>query len=273
MIISTGVYTDLTSEDYHADKHSISRSALMDFNVTPYTYWAKHLNPDRPKKDATPAMSFGTAFHTLILEPKLFNEQYAVLPEAVKLKDVGREIYDNYKRNTEKMENSGKIILTQQEFNTLRAMELKILSNEKAMNLIRESRIENSFFWQDEDSGLIVKARPDILHSNMIVDLKTCFDASPRSFQRSMMDGGYHIQGAIIREGVRVLEDNTIDNVINICIETKYPHNMGIYPIEKEAIDAGHIKFKQLLVDLKHAIVHNEFIDYGIQSIGLPSWA
>ncbi len=272
-MIHQGVYTDLSSEDYHADKHSISRSALMDFAVTPHNYWAKHLNPDRPKKDATPAMLFGTAFHTLILEPKVFDAEYIMLPEAVKLKDVGRKDYDAYKNIVEYIEKGNKKVLTAIEWNNLMAMKARLESNEQAMNLIRDSRIENSFFWKDEDSGLMVKARPDILHPNMIVDLKTCADASPRACQRAMIEGGYHLQGAMIREAVSVLEANRIDVLINICIETKYPYNMSINIIEKEAIDAGHDKFKRLLVELRHCLDNSEFPDYGVNTISLPGWA
>jgi hypothetical protein len=56
-----GVYPSTTNEEYHAVKSYISRSALMDFDKSPYSYWAKHLNPDRPKKDATPQMVLGSA--------------------------------------------------------------------------------------------------------------------------------------------------------------------------------------------------------------------
>ena len=73
-----GVYRNLSNEEYHNHKESISRSALMDFQKSPYTYWAKHLNPYRPKKVTTPQMDLGTAFHTLILEPERFNEEYVM---------------------------------------------------------------------------------------------------------------------------------------------------------------------------------------------------
>src|SRR5215813_11398325 len=97
-IPATGCYPNITNEEYHADKAYLSRSALMDFDKSPYTYWAKHLNPDRPKKDATPAMELGTAFHTLILEPHLFQKNYFIMPEKVLLKNVGKEAYEAYKK-------------------------------------------------------------------------------------------------------------------------------------------------------------------------------
>lgn len=273
-MIDVGVYSDLSNELYHGHKESISRSALMAFDRSPYSYWAYHLNPDRPKKDKTPQMEMGSAFHTLILEPHLFDKQYFILPEKVLLKNVGREKYDEYKRIEKEAEScQDKVVLSRDDYNVLLAMQAKLKTNKEAVELIEGARIENSFFWKDEHSGLLLKCRPDILHDNMIVDLKTCTDASPRAFQFEMVKYGYHIQGAMIRDGVERLEGKRINNVINICVETKYPHNMAIYIIDEFAIDEGHMKYKQICLDLSRAIVHNEFKDYGIQTIGLPRWA
>ena len=269
-----GVYKDLYNESYHADKNSISRSGLMDFAQSPHTYWAKHLNPDRPCQEKnTPAINLGKAFHTLILEPHLFDEGFAVMPPRVLLKDVGRETYEAFKKRAEETSLSKKVILTDDDFLVLTNMRLRFESNVQAMQLVENARIENSFFWQDEHSGLFLKARPDILHDNMIVDLKTCADASPRAYQNEMVKYGYHVQGAMIRDGVEALEGRRINAVLNICVETKYPHNMAIYIIDEFAIDEGQVKYKNICLAMKKAIAENNFQDHGIQTIGLPKWA
>jgi exodeoxyribonuclease VIII len=264
---------DLSNEDYHSRKEFISRSALMDFDKSPYTYWAKHLNPDRPKKDATQQMILGSAFHTLILEPNKFDNEYDILPQKVLLKNVGREVYDSFKKREEELLKSSKIVLTESEYINLINMRFAFERNKEAMQLIRDACIENSFFWKDEHSGLHLKARPDILHDNMIVDLKTTSNASPRHFQREMVDYGYHIQFAMIRDAVEIIEGRRINNCINIVIETKYPYNMAIYIIDEFALDEGQVKYKQLCLDLKNAIAENKWSDFGIQEIGLPKWA
>ena len=273
MIEEGKVYTDLSSEEYHAHKESISRSALMDFDRSPYTYWAKHLNPDRPKKDATPAMIFGSAFHSLMLEPEKFDLEYIMKPMPMLLKDVGREVYDLYKKTIEYAENCGKQVLSHDEWHNLMAMKDVIEKHSQAMHLIQDARIENSFFWRDSFSGLLLKCRPDILHDNMIVDLKTTSDASPRAFQKEMVKFGYHVQFAMIRDAVEKLEGKRIDSCIEIVIETKYPYNIAIYMIDICAINEGEIKYKNLCMDLKHARETEIYQDYGIQVIGLPAWA
>lgn len=271
--MQSGCYRDLTNEEYHSDKSRISRSALMDFDRSPYNYWAKHINPERPLKDATSSMILGSAFHTLILEPNLFDKNYIMKPEAVLLKEVGREAYDAYKNKVNQIEFSGQIVLSHDDWNNLMSMKKKLELSERAMKLIQDSRIENSFFWKDEGSELLVKARPDILHSNIIVDLKTCSDASPRAYQLEMIKYGYHVQGAMVRDGVEICEGNRINKVINICVETKYPYNLAIYIIDETALDHAENQYKNMLINLKIAIDNNDFRDFGVQTIELPKWA
>ena len=272
-VIGQSCIPDLSNEEYHANKDYISRSSIMDFDKNPYTYWAKHINPDRPIRESTPQMIFGSAFHTWMLEPKLFKKTYSVGPKKVLLKDVGREEYEKYKSQCEELAKSNKILLTHEEMQTLMHMRFKIGENEQAMQLINNARIENSFFWQDEHSGLHLKCRPDLLHDNMIIDLKTTSNASPRHFQREMVDYGYHIQFAMIRDAVEIVEGRRINNCINIVIETKYPYNMAIYIIDEFALEEGQMKYKQICLDLKNAIEENKWQDYGIQTISLPKWA
>lgn len=268
-----GCYPELDNETYHAIKSHVSRSALMDYDKSPYTYWAKHLNPARPLSHSTPQMQLGTAFHTLILEPVLFEATYVRKPEPVLLKDVGSEAYEEYKGVIKALEKSTKTALNASDWDNLMMMQEALNANKKAMDLILDARIENSFFWQDEHSGVLIKARPDILHHNMIVDLKTCSDASPRAYQNEMVKYGYHVQGAMVRDAVEAIENNRIDVVINICVETRYPHNTAIYIIDELAIDEGKSKYKNILLDLRNAIGDNFYPAYGVQTIGLPRWA
>lgn len=271
-MIEIGIYNNLSNDEYHADP-AISRTGMMMFDQSPYKYWANYLNPSRPSKEMTPAMTFGKAFHEFILEPEEFKKHFAPEPPKVLLKNVGREQYEAYKKHCAELEATNKIILSDDEYLTLLKMRDALMNNSAAKELIEGAVYESSYFWKDEHSGLMLKARPDILHENMIVDLKTCADASPRAFQYAIADGGYHVQGAIIRDGVHELQGRLINNVINIAIEKKYPYSIGIYLIDEYALEAGQAKYKQICLDMKESINSQTFGDYGIQTLGLPKWA
>lgn len=273
-MIKSGIYLDLSSKDYHNDKESISRSSLLDFKRNPRKYWANHINPDRPTKEATAAMNFGSAFHTLILEPHLFENQYYVLPEKVLLKNVGREAYDAYKKAEKEAEScEGKVVLSWNDYERLCAMHTSLNGNSRAKALLEGAVYESSYFWEDIHSGLMIKSRPDILNGNIYVDLKSIEDASPSNYQREMAKYGYHIQAAMMSDGFEQLTGEKIRACINICVEKTYPYSVAIYIIDPTAIEHGQYEYKNILLQLKHAIVHNEFADYPTMTIGLPKWA
>ena len=267
-----GIYDKLDSNDYHDDKESISRSAIMDFKTTPFHYWARHLNPLRPRKEATPAMEFGTMFHTFILEEDEFDKRYCFEPEKVLLKNVGREQYDAYKAECASLEASGKQVISELDYNRLCEMRDAIYRNQQAYDLVQSAIYERSFFWKDEESGLIVKSRPDILHKNFVVDLKTISKGDARTFQQSMVSGGYHLQGAMNREAAKVLQGDDIKAFICLCVETSYPYCVSIYPIDEDALQYGRKEYKQTLLEIKDCMKSNLWPAYPIQTIGLPSW-
>lgn len=271
-MIQPGIYTDLSSEDYHADS-AISRSGIMHFLKSPLDYWANYINPHRPEKKVTKAMELGTAFHMKILEPHLFGKTYASKRPSVLLKDVGRKKYDEYKNYNECLIKSGYITLENDDYCRLVEMELALRANEKAWALIENATYEQSYFWKDVHSGLMVKSRPDILHNNMIVDLKTCIDASSRAYQREMIQGGYHIQGAMVRDAIYELTGKTINTVLNLCVEKDYPHAIGIKIIGEDALEAGHKKYKQALLDMKACFESDKWESYETEIVELPSWA
>ena len=285
-----GVYPNLSNEEYH-DHYSISRSAMMVFNESPYKYWAYYLNHNRPAKASTKAMDFGSAFHTFILESDKFAKEYIVelelekLPKKLLLKNVGRPAFEANKAERTKLEFinnrlkeefeeevENKIVLSFDDFDQLCFMKLALQNHKEAWELIQGAIYEQSYFWKDKESDLLIKARPDILHDNIIVDLKTITCAASKPYQRAMVDSGYHIQGAIIRDGIRELEGRDIPNVINLCIEKTYPFAIGIKIISEQALDEGRIRYKKILMEMKSAIDNNYFPSYEPETIDLPRW-
>lgn len=289
-MIEPGIYPDLSNADYHADS-AISRSGLMLFRQSPFKFKAEYLANPRPIKKSTPEMEFGSAFHTFVLEPKKFNQEYIVepilekLPKLVRLKDVGKPAFEIYKidraatenRNKQIMEDfafyaTNKKIISSDNFELLEAMYESLMNHSHAKDLIEGAAYEHSYFWEDAHSGLMVKCKPDALHPNIIVDLKTCKSADSRSYQRTMIESGYHIQGAMIREGVYQLTGNDIPNVINICIEKTYPYEIGIKIISESALEAGKQAFIEDLLALNTCLRDNAFASYPTEIVEMPTW-
>jgi exodeoxyribonuclease VIII len=270
-MIEPGMYPHLSNEDYHSDS-AISRSGIMTYLDSPYKYWAHYINTNREKKEVTQSMILGSAFHTFVLEPDKFYRQYVIEPEKVLLKNVGREAYEDYKLKLEIMKTDRRILISNSEWDLLCIMHQALEKHSEAWDLIQGAQYEQSYFWQDKESGLMVKCRPDILHNNIIVDLKTIASASSRYYQRRMYESGYHIQGAMIREGIRETTGKDIPNVINVCIEKVYPFEIGIKIISEKALDEGRRKFKAVSLDINHSIVNNTWESYQPETVDLPGW-
>ncbi len=291
-MISVGKYPDLSNADYHGDTDSISRSAIMDYAKSPRTYWANYLNLGRPVKETTDAMEFGEQFHCMILEPEKFESDYCPspifheLPKVGLLKDLGREEYDRQKNARAGIEtlnekihvesgykNRNKKIISLNNYQKLNEMKNALQENLEAWKLISDAVYECSYFFSDPLTGLIVKARPDILQDSFVVDLKTCKDASPRGFQNAMCAGGYHIQAAMILDAISTVDNRDITTFINIAIEKEYPYSIGIYIIDEAAISAGREKYRRVLFDLKKSREENVWNDFETQIVSLPAWA
>jgi hypothetical protein len=84
---------------------------------------------------------------------------------------------------------------------------------------------------------------------NIIGDIKTTNDASPRSFQRDIMKYGYHIQAAMVQDGIYHVTKKMIETFVFIAIEKEEPYAIGIYELDKESIQKGREEYKALLDD------------------------
>ena len=69
----------LTNEAYHALK-AVSPSQIKVLGRSPLHYFDQFLAEDREKREPTPAMLMGTALHTAVLEPELWDSTIAVPP-------------------------------------------------------------------------------------------------------------------------------------------------------------------------------------------------
>jgi hypothetical protein len=72
--------TTITNEQYHADP-AISASHLKAVMQSPYHYWSRYLNPQRPTMEPTAAMRLGSLAHCAALEPDELHNRYAIAPD------------------------------------------------------------------------------------------------------------------------------------------------------------------------------------------------
>ena len=253
----------ITNAEYHAIKTHISSTGVRTFrkNKKQFKY---SLTNELVKQ--TKSMADGTAVHAFFLEKDKFHKDFAVKPQDIRL---------NTKAGKEwAQEHNNKIIIDSELGNNLYEMEKSFMDSPAKLIYEIKGKSELSYFWND--IGLVKgKCRPDWISDdgNIIVDIKTTTDASPKGFQKSISTWGYHLQLAWYMRGLQKL-GIPCNEFIFIAIEKTPPFSVGVYSADKEMILFGNQEINKLVVDIDKALNEKNFPDYTpeIMSLGLPPW-
>lgn len=267
MTFQQGIY-DISNELYHTSE-GLSRSGVMHFKKSPLHYWNKYHNPDRKTVDTSDQKSLGSIVHSLILEPELFARNYVVEEKVDKRTKAGKARWEELR-----IENAGKLAIDEGIYEVAQRIRDAFMMNEYAPEFLKGADIEKSIFWNDSETGVLCKARPDLWKNNVFCDLKTATDASPRSFQRSIAQYGYHIQAAMVRDGIHHVRGDVITDCVFIAIESVEPYAVAVYILDKKAIDIGHLEYKQILSEYKKYTENPPKVwsSYAPSSITLPDY-
>lgn len=174
----------MKSSEYFATK-GISASFLKACSFSAHAGW-KFLHEKPFQSDA---MAFGSAVHTAILEPHLFNEQYAISEKFDKRTKAGKDGAAAFEAA-----NIGKMIIDQDEFFKISKIKENCLAIPAVKTALETFEKEKSVIWKEND--LTFKARLDLVDvkNGVVIDLKTTRDASERGFLRQLLELRYDIQ-------------------------------------------------------------------------------
>ena len=255
----------ITNAEYHGRKTHLSSTNVRTFNKNKkqFKYGLTHELVKQTK-----AMADGTAVHSFFLERDKFNTDYVTKPSDIKLNTkVGKEWAQ---------EHQGKIIIDSEFSNNLLEMEKSFMDSPAKMiyNENMGGQTELSYFW--DDLGLVKgKCRPDWIdkHGEIVIDVKTTIDASPKGFQKSISNWGYHLQLGWYLRGLQKLGLDSYDFIF-IAIEKTPPFSVGVYRADQEMINYAMNKLDEIVPEIDKALAAQEFPDYTpeITSIGLPPW-
>ena len=257
----------MNNEEYHSSPE-ISKSDLDAAAKSGVHFLHKK---EGPKSKPTPAMRIGSAFHGLILEPDVFENEFIYKPEILNARSKdGRE----WKA---RQEEAGKTVLNEDDKEQLEAMKKALFDCVPAKKLLSAAgKAEQSYFWTDKETGLGCKCRPDYMFDDgsTIVDLKTTIDASYRSFLRSISNFRYHVQAGWYMNGLEQATGTRPERFIFIAVEKTAPYGIGVYEADLHMTVNG---YDQSRVDLKKIAKWKEEERYPnycteIQQISLPYW-
>lgn len=233
------VIEDLSNEAYHSPEcPGVSKSDLDLISRSPLHYVHAKTAP----KNETDAMTLGSLVHCLILEPHKVNDLYAVAPDVDRRTKAGKEEYTQFIE-----ESHGKTIINTDQMKLALEMKNAVANSITATQLLSNAKIETSAFALDHETGVIKKCRPDaaIIEDRILIDLKTCNDASINEFRRQIVNYNYDKQAAYYLNVYSEATGVKFDTFIFICVEKVAPFGVGIYMINDACLEAGEKLFRR----------------------------
>lgn len=305
--MNQGVYQDVTNAAYHGGP-GVSKSGLDLVRRSPLHYLAatKAREADSEKR-STPAQVFGTAFHTLLLEPEVFAGSYAqpFIPPQGALKTVeeisgelaslGLKTSGTKQAVTDRLreaapetvfyqdaleayqsETAGKIVLSPEDFDRLEGMRAAVMAHPAAARLLTlPGKAEQSVYWTDPETGVLCRCRPDFwADAGFVVDLKSTDDASLEGFVRSVVKYRYYVQAPFYLDGVQHATGTAPKGFVFIAVEKAPPYAVGVYELDEVFTAIGRDEYREDLAAFKAAEETGAWKGYGekIQTMDAPAY-
>ncbi|WP_413734308.1 PD-(D/E)XK nuclease-like domain-containing protein [Shewanella sp. BJSY2023SW005] len=256
------VIDGLPDDIYHGS-NGISCSKLKLFLECPQKYKAKYIDGMIPDAEKS-YFDFGKAAHCMVLEPWAFSERYICQPDEIKVRRG--KAWDDVKAQAD---NGGQVVLTRQQWEDMPLLRQSLESNKTALALSTGGVSERSIFKRDEETGLIIKCRPDYTIGGLIVDLKTSDTAEPRFFGAKAKRLGYHIQDAMYSD---ISECNEFCFFV---IESARPFVITAPVImDDKTKRLGYLKYRKALREIKQCMSTGEWPAYTDETtyVELNSW-
>jgi len=216
------------------------------------------------------AMKIGRAAHCLVLEgEQVFNDQYAAAPECDRRTKEGKAVYAEFIASLNDRE-----ALTVIELELITALALVLKTNGLTKHLFIDGQPEVSAFGQI--NGVDIKGRFDYYHpeEQIIIDLKTCLDASPEAVKKYIVKYGLHIQQYVYSELHRNITGNKPADFIFVMVEKSAPFGVAAFRLKPEAVVLAKDEVEKALDIYQQCKASGIWPAYPetVQEIDLPPW-
>lgn len=282
-------YLEIEALNSHGAQTILDKSAL-------HFQWERENS-----KPASDAMTTGTLFHELVLEPE--KAAYRVIPEcADKVSNAGKAaLVDFYCRAMEcdapqvdgvsadgkrlsaqleileaRFAESGLYAVKQSAFERAVAMRDSLMSRPVAKALFADGDPEVTLLWRDREFGAPKKARVDWLPEGheILVDIKTIASAGWEEAMKAIAKFGYRLQAAHYLEGARACGLRHSAFALYF-VESEPPHGVRPVYIDPSDIAEGAQKLRAATRIYSECLETGYWPSYPdeIEKANLPKWA
>lgn len=213
-------------------------------------------------RDPTPAMRLGTIVHGLVLGG-----------------DGAPVIYEGERRGKAwkdfEAAHAGREIVTSNEVARAVPVADAVMADRVAGPLLRAegARREETLSWSMD--GLPCQGTPDSFdpETGVLLDLKTCADASPRKFASHAWSYSYHAQLAWYANAL-TLAGHTVRECLLVAVETSAPFGVTVHRMSPRALEEGTRAWRAWWEQLRICITADQWPGYSesICTLDVPAW-
>lgn len=291
IITEPGAYADIPMDDYHRNPNllpgpSLSSSGAKKISAqSAYHYWYDSpLNPNRPPEDQKPFFNIGKAAHDMLLMGDDWRNKYFVLPEG--FTSTAKNKFAEAIEERDAAIEAGIPILRFQDAKVVEEVTKAIGANGDAINALSNGLPEMTIAWQDKETGVWLRARPDWLPYSIIngsdvrvvTDLKFLAQTHcrPHGFSKALFDFGYHQSAAFYDDGIEAIYGKRATNWLFIAVEKEAPYSVSVYELPQEDVERGRAQNREAIKTFAKCLETGKWPSYTseeIQMVGLPFWA
>ena len=247
--ITTGVYTDVSNEDYHAIKEINGKPAVSSsFAKAWHKQTPAHANADRPFRTST-VFDIGTATHGWALE--------GVVP----VKGPATRRGNEWKTAQAEAEFANTVALTESDHFRVERMVEELHNNDQIARFLNHpKRVVEASIFAEHPSGLVMKCRPDLYVEKLgiVVDLKTTVSAEPYNFERQMYSLGYDLQAAWYLKCMQLLEI-PVTRFIFANVEKEEPYCTSMVEVGPELMALANETVERVIKEIVEAKKTNTY--------------
>jgi exodeoxyribonuclease VIII len=263
-----GVFKEISHADYHGKPFSFAYSSSDLKAAFPHVSGviAKRAMP----KD-TDALRLGHAFHMRV---EHFKNQDKYL-EKVEVKLDGRTTEGIAQKK--KIDNGEikKTLISEKEWKEIELCLAGYLAHPTTADLLESDGIaEETFIWEDADTGVLCKCRTDyriphhpVYGDNVLVDWKTAASCDEEKLRYAIQDYKYHLSAAFYSDGVRAVLGGDNPPFVNAFVEKG---SGGVVPglVNNRDLERGRELYKDALTRIAKAEKSGIWI--GFVDLSLP---
>lgn len=247
-----GIYLDheLSIEEYHGDNDYISSTGLKRFINCPSDF----LIYTEEEQERKHHFDLGNALEIALVIPERFEELVFVLDGRELIDEIGGSRptsttrYRQWKQEQYTLAGD-RYIIDQSDKEWIDMVVETAMQNPLMQKIIGQAVYQPSFFWIDEDTGVKLKSRPDLVHPdiNLFIDIKTAANGSPYAFGKAAIKYDYPIQAALHITGAFMTGFCNCDQYLYLVVEKNAPFNVTMYELPQDDLLGAKTVLKHYL--------------------------